>query len=256
MDEVLTVPPTPEPRYLEAAPADGAAGHRSLAEHRDYLLSHVETLRPFGIGLLEAAGLTLCESIVSDIDLPTFTAATTPGWAVRASNLVGASSQRPVILPVVDRIDAGGYRGAPLTAGTAVLVAEGAPIPDGADAVMPLAMGLAVDEDVQFTTEASFQQNLRPAGSRVAEGDQLVAKGSLLTPRTLAVIAEVGNDKVLARPRPRVVVLSADNSLKAPGQPLTRLSQSYDATATLLAATARRCSPAFPSRYRRPSGSP
>jgi len=98
---------------------------------------------------------------------------------------------------------------------------------------------MAVDEDVQFTTEASFQQNIRAAGSRVAEGDHLVAKGSLLTPRTLAVIAEVGHDKVLARPRPRVVVLSADNALKAPGQPLTRLSESYDATATLLATTAR-----------------
>ncbi|MGV8910119.1 MAG: gephyrin-like molybdotransferase Glp [Propionicimonas sp.] len=238
-DEILTVPPTPEPKYLDAAPAPTASGQRSLADHRDYLLSHVETLRPFGIGLLEAGGLTLCESIVSDIDLPTFTAATTSGWAVRASNLVGASSQRPVILPVVDRIDAGGYIGAPLTPGTAVLVAEGAPIPQGADAVMPLAKGLAVDQDVQFTSEATFQQNLRPAGSRVSEGDQLVAKGSLLTPRTLAVIAEVGHDKVLARPRPRVVVLSADKSLKAPGQPLTRLSESYDATATLLAATAR-----------------
>lgn len=237
--DIQPAPPTPEPTHLDAAPAVVASGHRSLVDHRDYLLSHVETLRPFGIGLLEAAGLTLCESIVSDIDLPTFTAATTSGWAVRSSNLVGASPQRPVILPVVDRIEAGGYRGAPLTRGTAVLVAEGAPIPEGADAVMPLAKGLAVDEDVQFTSEAVFQQNLRPAGSRVTEGDKLVAKGSLLTPRMLAVIAEVGLDKVLARPRPRVVVLSADDSLKAPGQPLLRLSESYDATATLLAATAR-----------------
>jgi molybdopterin molybdotransferase len=144
-----------------------------------------------------------------------------------------------VILPVVDQLDAGGYRGAPLHPGTAVLLAPGAPVPEGADAVMPLAEGLALDDDVQFTTEARFHQNLRLAGSRVAEGDQLVAKGSVLTPRRLAVIAEVGYDKVLARPRPRVVVLRADASLKAPGLSLTRLSESYDATSTLLAASLR-----------------
>ncbi len=212
---------------------------RSLTAHREFLLSQVETLRPFGIGLLDAAGLTLCESIVADLDLPTFTAATTPGWAVRASNLVGAGPHRPVILPVVDHIEAGGYRGAPLTRGTAVQVAAGAPLPEGADAVVPLSAGLAIDDDVQFTTEARFQQHLRLAGSRIADGDTLVAKGSVLTPRMLALIAEVGHDKVLARPRPRVVVLTADEFLTPPGLPLTRLSETYDAGTTLLAATLR-----------------
>ena len=232
-------PPTPAPSYLDGAPDAGGTGLRSLGDHRDFLIGHVESLRPFGIGLLEAAGLTLCESIVSDLDLPTFTAATVDGYAVRTSNLVGASTQRPVILPVVDRVEAGGYRHAPLTARTAVLVAAGAPVPEGADAVMPLAEGFAVDDDVQFTTEARVHQNVRLAGSRVSEGDQLVARGSVLTPRALAVIAEVGHDKVLAMPRPRVVVLVADDTLKAPGLPLARLSESYDATSTLLAATLR-----------------
>lgn len=212
---------------------------RSLQAHRDLLLDRVSTLRPFGIGLLDAAGLTLCETIVADLDLPTFTAATTAGWAVRASNLVGASPQRPVILPVVDQVEANGYRGAPLTKGTAVRVAAGVPLPEGADAVMPLAEGLAVADEVQFTSEARFQQYLRLAGSRIADGDTLVAKGSVLTPRTLAVIAEVGHDKVLARPRPRVVVLTADEFLTAPGLPLSRLSETYDAITTLLAATLR-----------------
>jgi molybdopterin molybdotransferase len=238
-EEILPAPPAPEPSYLEGAPAVAGTGLRSLVDHRTYLLGHVETLRPFGINLLDAAGLTLCESITSDIDLPTFTAATVDGYAVRTSNLVGASTLRPVILPVVDRVEAGGYRHAPLAPRTAVFVASGAPLPEGADAVMPLEAGFAVDDDVQFTTEASVHLNVRMAGSRVADGDQLVARGSVLTPRTLAVIAEVGHDKVLAMPRPRVVVLVADEALKAPGLPLARLSESYDATSTLLAATLR-----------------
>lgn len=238
-DEIVLAPPAPEPSYLGGAPDPGRTGLRTLDDHRGYLLGHVGTLRPFGINLLDAAGLTLCESIVSDIDLPTFTAATAAGYAVRTSNLVGASKQRPIILPVVDQVEAGGYRHAPLTPRTAVLVEAGAPLPEGADAVMSLAEGFAVEDDVQFTTEAKVHQNVRLAGSRVSDGDQLVARGSVLTPRTLAVIAEVGHDKVLAMPRPRVVVLVADESLKAPGLPLARLSESYDATSTLLAATLR-----------------
>lgn len=231
--------PAPEPAYLEGAPAPGRNGLRSIDAHREFLLSQVESLQPFGIGLLDAAGLTLCESIVADLDLPTFTAATADGWAVRASNLVGASAQRPVILPVVDEIETADYRSAPLTAGTAVQVAAGAAVPEGADAVVPLAAGLVVGEDVQFTAEASFQQNLRPAGSRISDGDQLLASGAKLTPRALALIAEVGHDKVLARPRPRVVVLTADTALVEPGLPLTKLSEAYDACTTLLAATVK-----------------
>lgn len=229
----------PEPLFLDGAPAPDANGLRSLDAHRDFLLSKVESLRPFGIGLLDAAGLTLCESIVADFDLPTFTAATVDGWAVRASNLVGAHPRRPVILPVVDEIEAGGYRGAPLTPGTAVRVSAGAPVPEGADAVVALSEGTAIDDDVRFVAEVTFQQNLRLAGSRISDGDQLLASGTQLTPRALALIAEVGHDKVLARPRPRVVVLTADSALVEPGRPLTRLSEAYDACTTLLTATAR-----------------
>lgn len=234
-----TPAPAPEPTYLQGAPAPGRDGLRSIDAHREYLLSQVDSLPPFGIGLLDAAGLTLCESIVADFDLPTFTSASTDGWAVRASNLVGASRQRPVILPVVDEIESADYRGAPLTPGTAVQVAAGAPVPEGADAVVPLADGLVVGEDVQFTAEVAFQDNLRPAGSRISDGDQLLASGARLTPRALALIAEVGHDKVLARPRPRVVVLTADSALVEPGLPLTRLSEAYDACTTLLTATVR-----------------
>lgn len=229
-----------EPVLIDGAPQADTPGPRGIAAHRAFVLSHVQSLRPFGIGLLEATGLTLCESIVSDIDLPTFTAAEVDGWAVRASNLVGASPKLPVVLPVVDEIGAGGYRGAPLSKGTAVRVEAGAPVPEGADAVVPLTDGLAVGEAVQFATEARFRQHMLPAGSRISDGDLLVAKGTVLTPRVLGLIAEVGHDKVLARPRPRVVVLTADTALVEPGRPLTRLAQSYDACTTLLAATARR----------------
>lgn len=212
---------------------------RTVAEERDFLLSQVTGLRPFGIGLLDASGLALCESLDSDIDLPTFTGATVDGWAVRGSNLVGASAMHPITLPVVDRIEAGGFRGAPLTPGTAVRVDGGAPLPDGADAVVALSDGIELDDQVTFVAEAAFHQNLRIAGSRIADGDPLLATGTVLDARSIGLLAEVGLDKVLARPRPRVVVMSVGDDLVAPGLPLTRLAHSYDATTSLIAAATR-----------------
>ena len=233
------VEPPAAPTYLPGAPVAADGGLRDLAVHREFLLGHVHALHPFGIGLLDAAGLTLCESIVADLDLPTFTAATADGWAVRAANLVGASPRMPVVLPVVDEIDAVGYRGAPLPKGAAVRIAAGAPVPEGADTVVPLAEGLRVGDVVQFASEVRVQQNLVLAGSRITDGDLLVPNGTELTARVLGLIAEVGHDKVLARPRPRVVVLTADTALVEPGLPLTRLSESYDSCTTMLAASAR-----------------
>lgn len=212
---------------------------RSIDEQREAMVSGVAQLRPFGIGLLDAAGLTLCESLSADLDLPLATTATTAGWAVRAANLVGADDRHPVVLPVVDEIEVGGLAGAALTAGTAIKVAAGAFIPEGADAVMPDAAGTVVDEAVCFTSEARHQLNLLPAGSRIVDGDQLLSNGALLTPRALGMIAEVGHDKVLVRPRPRVVVLTSGSDLVEPGLPLSTLSERYDATSVMIAAAIR-----------------
>lgn len=234
-----TSPIAPEISYLHGAPGTDENGLRGIDEHRDYLLSLIGEMRPFGIGLKEASGLTLCESLTSDLDLPIYTAATVHGWALRASNLAGASEMRPVILPIVGEVGANDPRGVPLTPGTAVKVAAGAPVPEGADAVVPFGYGLVVNGEVEFRVEARFQQNLWLAGSRVADGDRLLGHGAILTPRALGLIAEVGHDKVLARPRPRVALVTAAHGLVEPGLPLTTLTQRYDSTTTLLAASVR-----------------
>ncbi len=239
-DESAPAESGPESVYLPDPPAAADTGFRDAAKHRAYLVSLVDSLRPFGVGLMEAAGLTLCESLFADLDVPTYTSAVVDGWAVRASNLVGASAQRPIILPLAAVITADGSRGAPLTPGTAVWVQAGASVPEGADAVVPVDQGtLLDDEEVQFVTEAQFQQNMRLAGSRISDGDQLLTSGTVLTPRALGLIAEVGFDKVLARPRPRVVVLTADATVVEPGLPLTKLNQQYDSCTTLLSASLR-----------------
>lgn len=236
---VEAVASEPVIEVFHPVPQTDANGLRGIDEHREFLLSLIDEMRPFGIGLMEASGLTLCESLTSDLDLPIFTSATVDGWALRAANLAGASELRPVILPIVGEVGLGDPRGAPLTPGTAVKVAAGAPVPEGADAVVPIEYGLVGGDEVQFRVEARFQQNLWLAGSRVADGDRLLSRGAILTPRALALIAEVGHDKVLARPRPRVALVTAADELVEPGRALTTLTQRYDSTTTLLAASIR-----------------
>lgn len=238
-DERAPAEPLAGPTPLAPSPATDAAGRRGVAEHREYLLSQVRSLPPFGIGLLDAVGLTLCESIVADLDLPVFTSATMDGWAVRGSNLVGANERRPVVLPLVGRVEAGGYRGAPLTPGTTLEVAAGAPLPEGADAVVPLAAATRVGEDVEFGAEATFGDHVLLAGSRVTDGEPMLPSGTVLDARSIGLLAELGLDKVLARPRPRVVVASVGANLVEPGLPLERLQQTYDSTTPMLAATVR-----------------
>jgi molybdopterin molybdotransferase len=233
------VPAAESPSPLEPAPQVAAEAPRSVEEYREQLLDSVTSLRPFGIGLLDAVGLTLCESIHSDIDLPVCATATADGWAVRGSNLVGASPRHPVRLPVVGEIDAGGFRGAPLMPGTVVKVVAGAPLPEGSDAVVPTAAATEVGDEVEFTEEVAFQAHLEPAGARIGDGDLLLDTGTQLDARAIGLLAEVGIDKVLARPKPRVVVASVGEDLVEPGLPLERLTQVYDAGTPLIAAAAR-----------------
>lgn len=216
-----------------------AVAERSIADYRDYLLGEVVPLRPFGIGLMDAAGLNLCESLSADLDLPIRSFATASGWGVRAANIVGASPDHPVALPVLDEIGVGELPGEPLPPGAAVKVAAGAPIPHGVDAVIRDDIATVVGETIRVTGEARVQQNLVLAGSRILDGDRILDNGTELSPRALGLIAEVGHDKVLARPKPRVVVVSIGDSLVEPGLPLTRIDQRYDASTVMIAAAAR-----------------
>lgn len=223
----------------EDAPVEAPVTRRSLDEQRAFLLDRVAPLRPFGMQILDVPGLTLCEDITSDLDLPLVTTARVAGWGVRGSDLVGASLANPRSLYVVDSIAEGQAAGAPLVAGAAVQVAEGAILPDGVDAVVPADQADLAGDHVVVPREVRLYENLRRAGSELADGTPLLSAGDVLTPRSVAVLAEVGLDKVLVRPRPRVVVLTVGDSLVAPGQALTRPQQRYDATTALITAAAR-----------------
>lgn len=210
-----------------------------VEQYREQLLAVVEPQQPIGLGVLDAFGRRLCEDIVADIDLPTFTGAAVEGYAVRAADVAAASASHPVTLPVLDTLDSPLYRGAPLLEASTVRVRVGAPIPDGADAVVPLEQTDGGELEVQIRAAVAAGEHLRLAGSDIADGTLLLENGRVLDAGAIGLLAEVGLDKVLVRQPPRVVVLTVGSDLVPPGLPLASRAHRYDATTTLIAAAAR-----------------
>lgn len=227
----------------EAAPevvADEPLQQRTPAEQRAALLEGVRPLAPVGLSLDDALGLTLCESIDSDLDLPMVTTSRVEGYGLRAANIVGASENHPIelrVVGVVERTDELPTHA--VAPGACVLLAAGAPAPKGVDAVVPLGDAELTGRVVTFTFEAKLHQNMTLRGSHLADGTRLIDSGTTLDARALALLAEVGLDKVLVRPKPRVATFSVGQGLVAPGEPVTAIDKHYSSASTLLASCAK-----------------
>ncbi|MEL4503797.1 gephyrin-like molybdotransferase Glp [Luteococcus sp. H138] len=235
--DVEDKPEEPAPTLPEP-PAPTASGLRRMQDHRDYLLSLVEPLPAFGMSLLDAWNLTLCEDISSEVDLPGFENSQMDGYAVRAADVWEASEEDPATLTVAAHV-AAGEAAAPLPEGQAMKVMTGAPIPEGADAVVPVESTDNGAEQVQITEPVLAGAHIRRRGSDITRGSRLLSRGQQLDARNIGLLAAAGVDKVLARPRPRVVVVSTGAELVEPGRELSAPGQIHDANSYLLAAAAR-----------------
>jgi molybdopterin molybdotransferase len=188
---------------------------------------------------METLGLAAAEDVVSTMRLPSFDNSGMDGYAVRREDVATAADESPVHLPVVGEIGAGQAGLLAMSPGTAVKIMTGAPLPAGADSVVPYEWTDRGVAQVRITRAPDVGQHVRRAGEDVDEGDLLVQRGTVLGPRHLGLLASVGRAGVRTRPRPRVVVISTGSELREPGQPLGHDSI-YDGNSFLLAAAARR----------------
>ena len=216
-------------------PAPDLGPSRSLVAHREFLLGLIQPLMPFGMALVDAVGLQVSENIHAESPVPGFDAAAVDGYAVRASDVRGATTRTPVRLPVDGQVWTGGDA---LPAMTARLIRAGQGLPTGADTVVATAITDGGTESVTISATALRGQNVCDEGSDIEEGVLLVEKGTVLTPSLVAVLAASGIDKVIIRPRPRVVVIAVGSELAAPGRVLGR-GEKFDADSNLLAASAK-----------------
>jgi len=221
-------------------PATGAppAATRSVEEHLRHVLDCVEPLAPYEQSVLESVGLPLVDAVSSPIDLPRFTNSAMDGYAVRHEDVAGAREDRPIHLPVVGESAAGQSRPYGMPPGTSLRIMTGAPVPTGADSVVPVEWTDAGTAAVRVFRCPDTGQHVRHAGEDVRAGDDLLPAGTVLGPREVGLLAGVGLAQVRTRPRPRVVVLSTGSELREPGHRLGYDSV-YDANSYLLAAAAR-----------------
>jgi molybdopterin molybdotransferase len=214
-------------------------GIRSVQEHLAWILDDLEPMPAVPMPLLDALDLACAEEVTAGFGLPRFDNSAMDGYAVRAADLVGAAEGSPVRLPVVGEIGAGQARLRALGPGAAAKIMTGAPVPAGADAVVPYEWTDRGANRVAIERAPDLGQHIRPAGDDILEGDLLVEEGALLGPRRLGLLASMGRATVLARPRPRVVILSTGSELRDPGQALGHDSI-YDGNSFMLAAAVKR----------------
>lgn len=211
----------------------------SVEEHLARILSSIQPLPAFPQPLMDTLGMAAAEDVHAPIALPGFDNSGMDGYAVAHADVASATADSPVHLPVVGEIGAGQAQLLAMSPGTAVKIMTGAPVPAGADSVVPYEWTDRGVAQVRITRAPRPGQHLRRAGEDVTAGDLLIEQGSVLGPRHLGLMAAVGRSTVLSRPRPRVVILSTGSELREPGTPLGHDSI-YDGNSFLLAASARR----------------
>lgn len=214
------------PTLPEAPPLD-ANGMRGVADHVSYLLSLVSPLKPFGMGLLEAWNQVMCEDIDSMINVPPSNTSKVDGYAVRVAD-IGGDVESVELVGASDR----------LAPHTAVPVHAGDILPRGATAVLPTAFGSRSDGRLRIIDAVGEGEYVRAAGEHLAIGTRLLSEGDVLNDRAIGMMASAGIDRVLVRPRPRVVVVSSGDELVEPGSQL-RHGESTDSNSFMIAAAAR-----------------
>lgn len=207
-------------------------GHRhheesmlGVEEALERILSFFEVLEPEEQPLLSALGQVLAENAVSQYEIPPLDNSAMDGYAVKSDSTKGASKDSPALLNVVGSVAAGELPKDIVTAGTAVRIMTGAPVPEGADAVVPFEETDELDRRAADTslTEIGIRVNvevgsdIRPAGQDIKKGQLVLEKGTALRPSEIGVLASLGYSKVKVFRRPVVAILSTGDELLEPG---------------------------------------
>ncbi|CAN5269054.1 molybdopterin molybdotransferase MoeA [soil metagenome] len=187
----------------------------ALGDYRRLILSRIAPLTPIGSSLLEARGTVLAHDVVAPGDIPPFANSAMDGFALRSGEVAQGTR-----LQVVGEIAAGSVDRPSPVAGEAVRIMTGAPMPDGADAVIPLEF---VEEEVgqiTLTVAPDRGENIRNIGESVRQGETVLEAGRVLGPSEIGMLAAMGIARVEVHPKVRVATLATGDELVEPGTPL------------------------------------
>lgn len=201
-----------------------------LHEAQETVLEGCNLLTPQQVAYTEMTGRVLDQDVVAVEDVPPFRNTAVDGYAVRAID----TEQVPVELVVVDTLAAGAEPKIAVNAGEAIRIMTGAPMPDGADAVVMVEDTERVGEThVRISRSAKVRDGVRDAGSDVCAGETVFVRGTVLNAAGIGVLASVNARTVRAFPRARVALLSTGDELVVDGSPL-RIGQIRESNLTML----------------------
>ncbi|MCI0548331.1 MAG: molybdopterin molybdotransferase MoeA [Candidatus Rokubacteria bacterium] len=185
----------------------------SVEEAVEEILSRVGTLGDERVELVDALDRILAEEIVSHREIPPWPNSSMDGWAVRSADTGGAAPERPARLLAAGRVAAGAVAARALRAGEACRIFTGAPLPEGADAVIPQEDVSTDGDDVLVSAPVAAGAYVRPRGEDLRPGDRVLAPGRRLGSADIGVLATLGHHQVRVIRRPRVGILSTGDEI-------------------------------------------
>ena len=191
--------------------------HLSVTNAQKCILESVRLLAAESAGLEQSLGRVLAEDVRANRDIPPYDVSAMDGYAVRSADLANV----PVTLEIIEDIKAGDMPGKTVQAGRCARIMTGAPVPQGADAVIRVEdTELVSDKKVQINVAVKSGNDIRLQGEGMRNGDVVLTAGTEITPGVTGVLATVKRAQVQVYRRPRVAILSTGNELEGMDDPV------------------------------------
>ena len=189
-------------------------------EALDLTLSNVSVGKTEFLPLRQLPGRILAEDVVARVDCPSISSSRKDGYAVVASDISEACSRAPVMLKIIGSLVAGASRELKIRPGQAVRITTGAPLPDGADAVLAEEFCRREENTIIAHNTAEAGRNIHARGRDIRRGETVAEKNRKLTPALIGLLAAAGLDAAMVYKSPKVAVIATGDEILLPGEPL------------------------------------